>query len=157
MTNQELIAAARNAMRDLIPDGSTATEAEQLAYNCLRLFCQRLDTLFDYKITFFQRGIKTTALVSATCISAAIEAFYKQHGWYDILAIERDEHDGTLTDLDGNVLRDGDKVRVMGKYGVLCKNPNINVSKWYISYEDGEECAVLEEALVFKAYNQPKK
>ena len=38
------------------------------------------------------------------------------------------------------------------KYGIILKNTDYpNVSEWYIKYEDGEECAVLEISLVYKA------
>jgi hypothetical protein len=59
-------------------------------------------------------------------------------------------------DGDGNVLHEGDRVfsyKLGGRcYGTLHKNVDYpNVSEWYINYDDGEECAVLEIKLVFKA------
>ena len=41
-------------------------------------------------------------------------------------------------DIDGSVV-----------YGVLYKN-DTGFSEWYIKYDDGEECAVLDLSLVFK-------
>jgi hypothetical protein len=64
-------------------------------------------------------------------------------------------------DGDGQVLHEGDRVYSYdyGKnlkpsrcYGTLHKNEDYpNVSEWYIAYDDGQECAVLEMSLVFKA------
>lgn len=37
-------------------------------------------------------------------------------------------------------------------YGTLYKNEDFpEVSEWYIEYDDGQECAVLDMSLVFKA------
>lgn len=65
------------------------------------------------------------------------------------------------TDGDGQRLHDGDRVYSYGYnkdmkperlYGTLHKNEDYpEVSEWYIAYDDGEECAVLELSLVFKA------
>jgi len=64
-------------------------------------------------------------------------------------------------DGDGQRLQDGDRVYSYGYnkdmkpkrlYGTLHKNKDYpEVSEWYIAYDDGEECAVLELSLVFKA------
>ena len=64
-------------------------------------------------------------------------------------------------DGDGRVLHEGDRVYSYGYddnwkpkrlYGTLHKNEDFpEVSKWYIAYDDGQECAVLEMSLVFKA------
>lgn len=64
-------------------------------------------------------------------------------------------------DGDGQRLHDGDRVYSYGYnkdmkperlYGTLHKNEDYpHVSDWYIAYDDGEECAVLELGLVFKA------
>lgn len=64
-------------------------------------------------------------------------------------------------DGDGQVLHEGDRVysydydknlKPSRYYGTLHKNEDYpNVSEWYIAYDDGQECAVLEMSLVFKA------
>ena len=64
-------------------------------------------------------------------------------------------------DGDGQVLDEGDRVYSYGYddnwkpqrlYGTLHKNEDFpEVSEWYIAYDDGQECAVLEMSLVFKA------
>ncbi len=64
-------------------------------------------------------------------------------------------------DGDGQVLHEGDRVysydydnnlKPSRCYGTLHKNEDYpNVSEWYIAYDDGQECAVLEMSLVFKA------
>jgi hypothetical protein len=64
-------------------------------------------------------------------------------------------------DGDGQVLHEGDRVYSYGYddkwkpqrlYGTLHKNEDYpEVSDWYIAYDDGQECAVLEMSLVFKA------
>jgi hypothetical protein len=64
-------------------------------------------------------------------------------------------------DGDGQVLHEGDRVYSYGYddnwkpqrlYGTLHKNEDFSeVSEWYIAYDDGEECAVLDMSLVFKA------
>jgi hypothetical protein len=64
-------------------------------------------------------------------------------------------------DGDGQVLHEGDRVYSYGYddkwkpqrvYGTLHKNEDFpEVSEWYIAYDDGQECAVLEMSLVFKA------
>ena len=64
-------------------------------------------------------------------------------------------------DGDGLVLHEGDRVysydydknlKPSRCYGTLHKNEDYpNVSEWYIAYDDGQECAVLEISLVFKA------
>lgn len=63
-------------------------------------------------------------------------------------------------DGDGQVLHEGDRVYSYGYddnwkpqrlYGTLHKNEDFpTVSEWYIAYDDGQECAVLEMSLVFK-------
>ncbi len=66
--------------------------------------------------------------------------------------------------LDGNgqVLQEGDRVysydydvalvEPQRCYGTLHKNEDYpQVSDWYIAYDDGQECAVLNMSLVFKA------
>ena len=64
-------------------------------------------------------------------------------------------------DGDGHVLHEGDRVYSYGYddnwkpkrlYGTLHKNEDFpEVSEWYIDYDDGQECAVLDMSLVFKA------
>jgi hypothetical protein len=65
-------------------------------------------------------------------------------------------------DGDGQVLHEGDRVYSYDYdletfapqrcYGTLHKNEDYpEVSEWYIAYDDGQECAVLEMSLVFKA------
>ena len=64
-------------------------------------------------------------------------------------------------DGDGQVLHEGDRVysydydknlKPSRCYGTLHKNEDYpEVSEWYIAYDDGQECAVLEMSLVFKA------
>jgi len=64
-------------------------------------------------------------------------------------------------DGDGNILYEGDRVYSYGfddkwrpqrLYGTLHKNEDHpDVSEWYIAYDDGQECAVLDMSLVFKA------
>lgn len=64
-------------------------------------------------------------------------------------------------DGDGQVLHEGDRVysydydknlKPSRCYGTLHKNEDFpEVSEWYITYDDGQECAVLEMSLVFKA------
>lgn len=63
-------------------------------------------------------------------------------------------------DGDGQVLHEGDRVycydyvdmKPKRCYGILHKNKDYpHVSDWYITYDDGQECAVLEISLVFKA------
>jgi len=65
-------------------------------------------------------------------------------------------------DGDGQVLHEGDRVYSYDYnvetvapqrcYGTLHKNEDFpEVSEWYIAYDDGQECAVLEMSLVFKA------
>mgnify|MGYP006268344627 CR=1 FL=1 len=67
-----------------------------------------------------------------------------------------------LIDGDGQVLHEGDRVYSYDYdvetvapqrcYGTLYKNEDYpEVSEWYIAYDDGQECAVLEMSLVFKA------
>lgn len=61
---------------------------------------------------------------------------------------------------DGQKPHQGDRVYsydyIEGKptrcYGTLHKNEDYpEVSEWYIEYDDGQECAVLDMSLVFKA------
>jgi hypothetical protein len=64
-------------------------------------------------------------------------------------------------DSDGQTLHEGDRVYSYGYddnlkpqrlYGTLNKNEDYpEVSEWYIAYNDGQKCAVLEMSLVFKA------
>jgi len=64
-------------------------------------------------------------------------------------------------DGDGQLLHEGDRVysydydrnlKPSRCYGTLHKNEDYpNVSEWYIAYDDGQEYAVLEMSLVFKA------
>lgn len=59
-------------------------------------------------------------------------------------------------DGDGFTLHEGDRVYtydLTGRvYGTLHKNEDFpEVSEYYIAFDDGEECAVLEISLVFKA------
>ena len=64
-------------------------------------------------------------------------------------------------DGNGNELHEGDRVFIYEHndylewerfYGTLHKNEDYpNVSEWYIAYDDGQEFAVLEMSLVFKA------
>ena len=63
-------------------------------------------------------------------------------------------------DGDGQTLHEGDRVFTHGftdsgwgrHYGSLHKNEEFpNVSDWWIDYDDGEQCAVLDFADVFKA------
>jgi len=63
-------------------------------------------------------------------------------------------------DGDGQTLHEGDRVFSHGftdsvwvrHYGSLHKNEEFpNVSDWWIDYDDGEQCAVLDFAYVFKA------
>ena len=65
-------------------------------------------------------------------------------------------------DGDGQTLHEGDRVYSYDYnvetvapqrcYGTLHKNEDYTeVSEWYIAYDDGQECAVLEMSLVFKA------
>jgi hypothetical protein len=65
-----------------------------------------------------------------------------------------------LIDGDGQVLHEGYRVFTheftnngwCKYYGTLHKNEDYpEVSEWYIDYDDGQECAVLEMSLVFKA------
>ena len=62
-------------------------------------------------------------------------------------------------DGDGQTLHEGDKVFTHGftdngwgrHYGLLYKNEEFpNVSEWWIDYDDGEQCAVLDFNDVFK-------
>jgi hypothetical protein len=64
--------------------------------------------------------------------------------------------------IDGKVLYEGDRVYSYDYdvenfapkkcYGTLHKNKDYpEVSEWYIAYDDGQECAVLQMSLVFKA------
>lgn len=61
--------------------------------------------------------------------------------------------------LDGNdeIVKVGDRVYSFdfdgtACYGVLCKNKdNPEVSQFYIQYDDGEDCAVLDISIVFKS------
>jgi hypothetical protein len=55
----------------------------------------------------------------------------------------------------GNELKSGDRVYSFDLdsskvYGILLKN-DTGLSEWMIRYDDGEECAVLDLSLVFKA------
>lgn len=60
-------------------------------------------------------------------------------------------------DGDGNILNEGDRVYtydfdttiVLGSIHKNIDNPN--VSEWYVHYDDGEDCAVLDLSLIFKA------
>ena len=65
-------------------------------------------------------------------------------------------------DGDGQVLHEGDRVYSYDYdvetvapqrcYGTLHKNEDYpEVSEWCIDYDDGQECAVLDMSLVFKA------
>lgn len=83
----------------------------------------------------------------------------------------KNEHQGGIAnaklpavpiDGDGQVLHEGDRVYCYDYnvetvapqryYGTLHKNEYYpEVSEWYINYDDGQECAVLEMSLVFKA------
>ncbi len=66
-----------------------------------------------------------------------------------------------LIDVDGNILHEGDRVysydfdgsgKIIRVYGTLHKNVDYpNVSDWYIVYDDGAECAVLDTEFVYKA------
>ena len=47
--------------------------------------------MVNYEITFKQRGIETIEYLAARNILDAIAEFYKIHGWYEILKIERTE------------------------------------------------------------------
>jgi hypothetical protein len=54
-----------------------------------------------------------------------------------------------------NELKSGDRVYSFDLdsskvYGILLKN-DTGLSEWMIRYDDGEECAVLDLSLVFKA------
>jgi len=42
MTNKELVETAKQAMKDLSA-GNNMLDYEQTAYNCLRLFCERIE------------------------------------------------------------------------------------------------------------------
>ena len=66
----------------------------------------------------------------------------------------------TAFDGDGEILHEGDRVyshdiingETVRCYGTLHENvDNPEVSEWYIKYDDGEEFAVVEMGLVFKA------
>ncbi len=66
----------------------------------------------------------------------------------------------TTKDGDGAILHEGDRVycydlidgRPNRVYGTIHRNvDNPDVSDWYIDYDDGEECAVLDISLVYKA------
>jgi hypothetical protein len=52
--------------------------------------------------------------------------------------------------------KEGERVYCFGfgyqkDYGTIHKNTEYpNVSEWYIRYDDGEECAVVDERFVFK-------
>lgn len=58
---------------------------------------------------------------------------------------------------NNNVLHNGDRVYSYDLdskryYGTLYKNEDYpEVSEWYIEYDDGNECAVIDINLVFKA------
>lgn len=64
-------------------------------------------------------------------------------------------------DGDGRVLHEGDRVfsydydeqlTIRRMYGTLHKNEDFpHVSEWYVAYDDGEECAVLDMSSIFKA------
>lgn len=67
-----------------------------------------------------------------------------------------------LLDCDGQILHEMDRVYSYDYnvetgdpqrcYGTLHKNEDYpEVSEWYITYDDGQDCAVLEMSLVFKA------
>lgn len=63
----------------------------------------------------------------------------------------------TLTGGDGEVLHPQDRVYsydIDSKryYGILQLNDDHpEVSEWYVEYDDGNECAVLQPNLIFKA------
>jgi hypothetical protein len=65
-----------------------------------------------------------------------------------------------LIDGDGQKLHEGDRVFTYDAfasnheriYGTLYKNSEFpNVSDYYVSYDDGEDCAVLDFTTIFKA------
>lgn len=62
-----------------------------------------------------------------------------------------------MKDADGNILHEGDRVFAYdldGKrvYGTLRPNDGYEeVSEWYVEYDDGEECAVLDFDQLWKA------
>ena len=65
-----------------------------------------------------------------------------------------------LIDGDGQKLHEGDRVftydvftpKQQRIYGTLYKNSEFpNVSDYYVSYDDGEDCAVLDFTTLFKA------
>jgi len=65
------------------------------------------------------------------------------------------------TKVENKTLKEGDRVysydydnnsKPSRYYGTLRKNTDYpHVSEWYIAYDDGHDCAVLEMSLVFKA------
>jgi hypothetical protein len=65
----------------------------------------------------------------------------------------------TAIDGEGKILHEGDRVYSYGwegfsvrHYGTLRLNSDYpDVSEWYIEYDDGNDCAVLDMSMVFKA------
>lgn len=64
-----------------------------------------------------------------------------------------------LIDGNGEALNEGDRVysydynsewKLERVYGTLLKNKEYpNVSEWFIAYDDGQNCAVLDTSLIF--------
>jgi hypothetical protein len=75
--------------------------------------------------------------------------------------MSNEEQNGFFAKPNGQTLHEGDMVYSYGYddnlkpqrlYGTLHKNEDYpEVSEWYIAYNDGQKCAVLEMSLVFKA------
>jgi hypothetical protein len=62
-----------------------------------------------------------------------------------------------MKDAQGNILHEGDRVFAYDLdskrvYGTLYRNKDYpEVSEWYVQYDDGEDCAVLDFSLLWKA------
>lgn len=69
------------------------------------------------------------------------------------------------TKVENKTLKEGDRVysfdydkdlKPSRYYGTLHKNTDYpHVSEWYIAYDDGHDCAVLDMSLVFKVSSLP--